>query len=116
AKDCDGLTAKTTERLASGRGGEPATKKAGRPVTGPAGEPAAARAEASPPARGRAEPRAGEPSPFAQDPRLPAPGTAISVHHKGKRYVTRFLGAEGFEYEGRRFRSLSAVAMSIVKC
>lgn len=55
-----------------------------------------------------------KPSPFTQDPRLPAPGSTITVTHKKKEYSTKYLGADGFDYEGERYRSLSAIASRIL--
>lgn len=54
-----------------------------------------------------------KPSPFLDDPRLPAVGTTIHREYKGKTYdVTR--AAESFKYEGREYRSLSAIAKEIL--
>jgi hypothetical protein len=44
--------------------------------------------------------------------RLPAPGTAIVRNYKG-RQLRVFVLNDGFEYEGERFQSLSAVARTI---
>jgi hypothetical protein len=44
-----------------------------------------------------------------RDRRLPTPGTELSRVYRDQTIVVRVL-AEGFEYEGRRYRSLSAVA------
>ncbi len=49
---------------------------------------------------------------FAGDPRLPAPGTTLTRVYKGRTVKVRVL-PEGFEWEGRRYRSLSAVAKAI---
>jgi Protein of unknown function (DUF2924) len=46
------------------------------------------------------------------DSRLPMPGSVVIKEHQGKTIVVRVLDA-GFEYEGRRFTSLSAVAKEI---
>lgn len=48
----------------------------------------------------------------AADSRLPAPGTAIIRKYKG-RTLRVLVVAEGFEYEGQRYKSLSAVAKKI---
>ena len=48
----------------------------------------------------------------ASDSRLPAPGTAIVRKYKG-RTVRVLVTADGFEYEGMRYASLSAVAKAI---
>jgi hypothetical protein len=47
-----------------------------------------------------------------RDPRLPAPGTLLTRDFKGQTYVVKVL-ADNFEYEGRTYRSLSAVAGEI---
>lgn len=52
------------------------------------------------------------PASSTRDPRLPAPGTAIVRHYKGRTLQVTVL-PDGFEYEGQRYRSLSAVAKKI---
>jgi hypothetical protein len=47
-----------------------------------------------------------------RDPRLPAPGGNLSREFRGEQIEVRVL-PEGFEYAGRRFRSLSAVAREV---
>jgi len=47
-----------------------------------------------------------------RDPRLPAPGAAITKRYKGRMLEVVVL-ADGFEYEGHRFRTISAVAKAI---
>jgi len=44
--------------------------------------------------------------------RIPAPGTVLNREYKGDAYAVKVL-KKGFEYEGRIFRSLSAVAREI---
>lgn len=46
------------------------------------------------------------------DPRLPAPGTVLTRPYKG-RLVAVTVRRDGFECEGERYRSLSAVAKAI---
>lgn len=46
------------------------------------------------------------------DSRLPMPGTTISRQYKGELIEVRIL-ADGFEYAGDRYKSLSAVAKQI---
>ena len=46
------------------------------------------------------------------DPRLPPPGTELVRVYQGKTVVVKVL-ATGFEYEGQRYASLSAVARAI---
>jgi len=48
----------------------------------------------------------------ATDPRLPPPGAAIVREYKGRTLSVTVL-PDGFEYEGQRYRSLSAVAKAI---
>ena len=45
----------------------------------------------------------------ARDPRLPLPGTLLAREHKGRDIVVKVLDT-GFEYDGRRYKSLSAIA------
>jgi len=48
------------------------------------------------------------------DPRLPAPGSAIIRQYKGRAHRVVFLkDGSGFEYEGDRYRTLTAVAKRI---
>ena len=46
------------------------------------------------------------------DSRLPAPGTAITRKYKGRMLEVRVL-KDGFEYDGQKFKTLSAVAKAI---
>jgi hypothetical protein len=48
----------------------------------------------------------------ASDDRLPAPGTAIVRTYKGRTLRVR-VTPEGFEYDGERYRTLSAVAKKV---
>lgn len=50
--------------------------------------------------------------PARRDFRLPKSGDVLSRYYQGREIVVRVLES-GFEYEGRRFRSLSAIAKSI---
>ena len=47
-----------------------------------------------------------------RDPRLPSPGTVLTRNFQGKTLTVHVL-AEGFRYEDRVYRSLSAVARQI---
>ena len=47
------------------------------------------------------------------DPRLPMPGGWIMKHRKGKTHVVKVLDDGRFEYEDRRYKSLSAIAQEI---
>jgi len=50
----------------------------------------------------------------SRDPRLPKPGTTIEREWHGKKYLVRVMQPGlGFEYDGKPFRSLSAVAKYI---
>ena len=50
------------------------------------------------------------------DPRLPAPGSAIVRQYKGRTHRVVFLkDGSGFEYEGDRYRTLTAVAKRITR-
>jgi len=44
-----------------------------------------------------------------RDPRLPAPGTVLEREHEGKTIRVKVL-EDGFEFRGKTYRSLSAVA------
>ncbi|MGD1097598.1 MAG: DUF2924 domain-containing protein [Bryobacteraceae bacterium] len=48
----------------------------------------------------------------AHDSRLPMPGSILVKEHRGQTLVVRVLDT-GFEYNGRRFASLSAIAKEI---
>ena len=50
--------------------------------------------------------------PFSRDPRLPLPGTVITRTYKDRTVEVTVL-LDGFEYEGRLYKSLSAVARAI---
>jgi hypothetical protein len=50
--------------------------------------------------------------PPGYDPRLPRPGTAIVRDYKGRRLLVTVL-PDGFEYDGERYRSLSAIAKAV---
>jgi hypothetical protein len=47
-----------------------------------------------------------------RDIRLPKPGDVLSRDYRGRAIIVRVLES-GFEYEGRRFRSLSAIAKAV---
>jgi hypothetical protein len=47
-----------------------------------------------------------------RDLRLPAAGTLLTRDFKGQTYVVKVL-ADGFEYDGRTYKSLSAIACEI---
>ena len=49
----------------------------------------------------------------SRDPRIPAPGSAIVRSYKGKKLRVLVLDGEGFEYDGQRYDTLSAVAKHI---
>jgi hypothetical protein len=66
--------------------------------------PAASRSSEARPAPAGTTRRTG-----ARDPRLPAPGTVIERTYKGKTYRVK-VGEHDFTYEGKAYRSLTAVA------
>lgn len=76
-----------------------------RPPKGAIVEPAASRG-ASRPARADVAPIT------ARDPRLPRAGTVLKRSYKGRGLVVKVLD-EGFEFEGERYRSLTAVARKV---
>lgn len=47
-----------------------------------------------------------------RDIRLPKPGDLLRRDYKGRAIIVRVL-ASGFEFDGRRFRSLSAIAKEV---
>jgi hypothetical protein len=49
---------------------------------------------------------------LARDPRLPLPGTLLMREFKGQDILVKVLD-HGFEYDGRRFKSLSAIAQEV---
>jgi Protein of unknown function (DUF2924) len=53
-----------------------------------------------------------EPLPAKRDPRLPAPGTIVTKQYKGETLQV-LLQADGFEFRGERYASLSAIAKRI---
>ena len=55
-----------------------------------------------------------EPTSKERDGRLPAVGTVITKTYRGKRIEVKML-ENGFEYEGKTYKSISRVAMEIVK-
>lgn len=48
----------------------------------------------------------------SRDPRLPVPGTLLAREFRGRDIVVKVLD-EGFEFEDRRYQSLSAIAKEI---
>ena len=46
------------------------------------------------------------------DPRLPAPGGTVERRYKGRDIVVK-VREEGFEYDGKLFKSLSAIALEV---
>ena len=66
----------------------------------------------SPPKAQKPRPATLDPSPAAHDSRLPMPGAVITRKYKGTTLEVKVL-ADGFQYEGRCYKSLSAVAKVI---
>jgi hypothetical protein len=52
------------------------------------------------------------PVPRRRDPRLPAPGTVITRSYRGRTIAVTVM-EDGFEYEDRRYKSLTAVAKAV---
>ena len=52
------------------------------------------------------------PAPTPRDPRLPPTGTVLTRFHDGQKHEVT-VGSDSFEYGGRTFRSLSAIAREI---
>ena len=76
---------------------------------------AASKKAAKTPAKGKAKKAAPAParaSPAERDARLPAPGTTLTREFKGKEVKVEILDA-GFKYDGKTWRSLSAIARSV---
>ena len=55
-----------------------------------------------------------EPTPKERDCRLPAVGSVITKTYRGKIIEVKVL-ENGFEYQGKTYKSISRVAMEIVK-
>lgn len=94
--------------LSRDRLGAPAVAETGLP------RPIAKSADALPPesmvVAGSAEGREG--STASRDSRLPEPGTVLSRTHKGVNHEVE-VGVEGFRYQGRAYRSLSAIGREV---
>lgn len=72
--------------------------------------PRAARAATEPPtATDTRVVRLAPPAPPPADPRLPSPGTAIVRNYKG-RTLRVLVQPDGFEFDGQRYKTLTAVA------
>ncbi len=99
-----------TTKRASTKGAK-ARKASKRTTTKASPKKATARkaaAKTKPKARAKA---ARQPKP--RDPRLPAVGSTLTRTYKGKQIEVKVL-ADGFEYEGETYRSLSGLARHIV--
>lgn len=79
-----------------------AKKTAKKPTTKPRKKATAKRAQASSTSKKA-----------TRDPRLPAVGTTLTRTYKGRDLEVKVL-ADGFEYNGETFRSLSGLARHIV--
>lgn len=66
----------------------------------------------SPPKARQADVDATAVAPNRRDPRLPMPGTILTRPYKGTTVQVKVL-ADGFQYEGKTYKSLSAVAAAI---
>ena len=58
--------------------------------------------------------KAATPAPTERDARLPAPGTTIERVYKKQTYIVEVADG-GFRYDGREWRSLTAIAKEITK-
>lgn len=52
--------------------------------------------------------------PYSRDPRLPIPGAIVTRQYQGREIRVMVL-EQGFEFEGERFPSLSAIARKVTK-
>ncbi len=94
------MATKTTKKAAS--------KKAAKSTPKPPAKPAAkAKAPAKPEAPAKAAP-----PPVERDARLPRPGGVLTRTFQGKEIKVQVLDA-GFGYEGKTWRSLSAIAKAV---
>ncbi|MFM8279901.1 MAG: DUF2924 domain-containing protein [Candidatus Limnocylindrus sp.] len=94
------MATKTTKKAAS--------KKAAKSTPKPPAKPAAkAKAPATP-----AAPAKAAPPPVERDARLPRPGGVLTRTFQGKEIKVQVLDA-GFGYEGKTWRSLSAIAKAV---
>lgn len=59
-------------------------------------------------------PLANDPSAKVRDSRLPVPGSVLSKTYRGKTIEVKVL-EDGFEYQGKVYKSISRVAMEIVR-
>jgi hypothetical protein len=50
--------------------------------------------------------------PLRRDWRLPRAGTVLTRHYRGQSVMV-LVGEDGFEYQGKRYRSLSAIAREV---
>ncbi len=69
-------------------------------------------ARVTPPKAATTTPRISAAPPGPTDRRLPPAGTAITRRYK-RRTISVTVLADGFEYEGERYKSLSAVAKAV---
>jgi len=52
-------------------------------------------------------------APLRSDGRLPLPGTVLTRRYKGRTIQVTVLSEGGFDYDGTRYRSLSAIARHV---
>jgi hypothetical protein len=98
------MAAKSTKKAASKKASQSTPRKAKpAPKAKAPAKPKAAIAET--PAKAATPPR-------ERDPRLPRPGGVLTRTFKGKEHRVQVLDA-GFLYEGKTWRSLSAIAKAI---
>lgn len=94
------MATKSTKKAASKK----AAKSTPKPPTRPA-------AQAKPPTK-PAAPAKAAPPPVERDARLPRPGGVLTRTFQGKEIKVQVLDA-GFGYEGKTWRSLSAIAKAV---
>lgn len=106
SSDTGAMIARITERMVFG-----GKSNAGRPVGKPGTDAKAPTATTTP-----RPPRPTKPgSPFTADPRLPAVGHTITKEWRGKKLEVT-VRADGLEFDGKTYRSLSAIASGLLGC
>ncbi len=109
SSDASAMIARITEGMVFG-----GKSSAGRPV-GKTGADAKSPTPTATPRPPR-PPRPAKPgSPFTADPRLPAVGQTITKEWRGKKLEVT-VRADGLEFDGKTYRSLSAIASGLLGC
>ena len=106
SSDAGAMIARITERMVFG-----GKSGAGRPVGKTGADAKVSTATTTP-----RPPRPAKPgSPFTADPRLPAVGQTITKEWRGKKLEVT-VRADGLEFDGKTYRSLSAIASGLLGC